>query len=188
MPRPGEKFCPGCDDGPRWTRDVRRVHAWACVGYNFKSDLVFYDDATSANSPGMLSMADYRDKILDGHVKAWIAADHAMVLEEDADSFAHGGSSKLNLAQEWKDAHGLRHHFNCGDSPDLNPVDSLWPLGKQWKLREPLKNWDETTLREAARRAWSELVVEQDRVNAWVDFMPARLKAVVDSDGNMVPW
>ncbi|KID72908.1 uncharacterized protein G6M90_00g004620 [Metarhizium brunneum] len=202
MPRPGEKYCPGCDEtrrsvddeagGPgRWTRDVKRVHAWACVGYNFKSDLVFYDAATSPNSSGVMAMADYRDKVLEKHVKPWlrpsVGGPQSFILEEDAESFAHGALSKANPVQQWKELNELRSHFNCGESPDLSPLDSVWPAGKQWRMK-PLKDWDEASLREAARKAWRDVVLDQERVNVWVEFMPERLMAVVDSGGKLVSW
>ncbi|OAA34496.1 HMG box protein [Metarhizium rileyi] len=190
MPRPGEKWCPGCCcEGKGRTRDVKRVHAWACVGHGFKSELVFYDDATGPNSSGTISMADYRDKVLEKHVKPWLGAAgaEAFVLEEDVDSFAHGALSKVNPVQQWKEDNGLRSHFSCGDSPDLSPLDSVWPPGKQWKMK-PLKDWDEPALREAARRAWRDVVLDQETVNVWVDCMPARLRAVIESDGKLVPW
>lgn len=210
VPRPGERYCPCCEEpsfvqidasqeGPvaemgsgKWSRDVKRINAWAAVGYNFKSELVFYEGSTSPNTPGAISMSDYREKVLERAVKPWLnpsqGGPQSFILEEDTDSWAHGSSSKVNLAQQWKEVAGLRSHFNCGESPDLNPMDSLWPPGKRWKMPCPLKDWEEKTMREAAREAWRSMVVEQERVNVWVAFMSARLRAVVDSDGKMVPW
>lgn len=195
LPRLGEKFCPPCEACPtveKWARDVRRVHAWAAVGYGFKSDLVFYDDATHPHSTGLLSMDDYRDKILHKVVKTWLGPSNGgsqpFTLHEDFEAFAHGGLSKTNPVQEWKDAVGLKYHFNCGDCPDLSPLDSLWPPSKRWKMEEPVTDWDEATLRAVARRAWSEVVLSQDRVNMWVEYMPARLREVVNSEGRMIPW
>ncbi|KHO01552.1 HMG box protein [Metarhizium album ARSEF 1941] len=205
VPRPGEKHCPGCEggggggggddgaDGPRvrWTRDVKRVHAWACVGHDFKSDLVFYHDSTSPNSSGAMTMAAYHDKVLERHVKPWLqpamGGPQSFILEEDTESFAHGALSKVNMVRQWKELNGLRSHFNCGDSPDLSPLDSVWPPGKRWKVK-PLRDWDEASLRDAARDAWRHVVLDQERVNVWVDLMPARLRAVVDSGGKLAPW
>ncbi|PHH84847.1 hypothetical protein CDD83_1285 [Cordyceps sp. RAO-2017] len=163
------------------------MHAWAAAGHGFKSELVFYDESTSANGAGAISMADYRDKILEAVVKGWAAAGggSTFVLEEDGETFAHGGLSKVNPVQRWKEAAGLRHFFSCGDCPDLSPLDSLWPPSKQWRT-EPLREWDDESLRRAARAAWHEL--GQDRINVWVDFMPQRLRQVVDSGGKLVPW
>ncbi|KAF4127001.1 hypothetical protein GMORB2_0739 [Geosmithia morbida] len=199
-------------------RDVRRLHCWAAVGYGFKSELIFYDDSTSPNSTGVMSMSDYCDKVLERVVKPWLdptipvsgsangdgggdgggggggggqaqmpPPPPSFVLEEDVEAFAHGGASKVNIAQQWKAAHGLRCYFNCLDSPDLSPLDTqtLWPPHKQWTV-ETLRDWDEDTLRQTARDAWANL--DQDRINMWVDFMPQRLRHVVDTDGRMVPW
>jgi len=193
MPRVGEKYCETCrgqepNPAQTWGRDIRRVHCWAALGYGFKSELIFYDESTSANNPGILSMADYCEKILDKPVKSWLAVGgpESFLLEEDIEAFAHGGASKVNQAQQWKAAHGLRSYFNCLDSPDLSPLDTQWPPHKQWTLPEPLKDWDPETLRQAVRDAWASL--DQERVNMWVDFMPQRLRQVIDSEGRMVPW
>ncbi|KAG9258480.1 uncharacterized protein F5Z01DRAFT_670196 [Emericellopsis atlantica] len=189
LPRPGEKYCEGCKDQPPadWGRDIRRVHCWAAIGYGFKSELVFYDDQTNPNHTGVMSMADYTGKVLDRVVKPWLdlSGTNQFILEEDIEAFAHGGASKSNMAQEWKAAHELKCYFNCLDSPDLNPLDTQWPPHKQWTV-EPLTDWSDAKLRQAARDAWASL--DQERVNMWVDFMPQRLRQVIDSQGRMVPW
>lgn len=189
IPRPGERLCPSCVQQPdaAWTRDVKKVHCWAAIGYGFKSELVFYDESTSPNSTGVMSMAEYCDRVLEKAVKPWIQSlgPMAFVLEEDIELFAHGSGSKVNLAQQWKEVNGLRYYFNCGDSPDLGPLDSLWPPKKEWKT-EPLKDWDDETLRQKVREAWAEL--DQERVNMWVEFMPQRLRQVGESEGRMVSW
>ena len=190
IPKPGEKYCEGCRDqtpATSWGRDIRKVHCWAAIGFGYKSELVFYDESSSPNNAGVMTMSAYCDKVLDKVVKPWlnIAGPQSFVLEEDLEAFAHGGTSKINDAQQWKAAHGLRHYFNCLDSPDLSPLDTLWPPHKQWAV-EPLKDWDVETLQQAVRDAWASL--DQERVNMWVDFMPQRLRQVVDSEGRMVPW
>ncbi|KAK1241045.1 hypothetical protein MKX08_001019 [Trichoderma sp. CBMAI-0020] len=189
-PRAGEKLCSSCAQQPGldWPRDIRRLHAWVAVGHGFKSELVFYDSSTSPKDSGTMSMADYCDRVLDKVVKPWLtsAGPGAFVLEEDADVFAHGSASKVNLAQQWKDTHGLRCTFSCGESPDLSPLDSLvWPAGKQW-TSAVLTDWQDETLRRAAREAWAG--VGQDKIDMWVDVMPQRLQQVVESEGRMVGW
>lgn len=204
IPRPGERTCESCEqqqqqDGPdggssgggggqQWQRDIRKLHAWAAIGYGFKSDLVFYEESTNPNCPGILTMNDYRTQVLEKTVKSWLQAtgSQSFILEEDIEGFAHGGASKVNPVQQWKQGHALRSHFNCGDSPDLSPLDVIWPPNKQWTM-EPLKDWEDDTLKEAAREAWRTMV-NQDRVNMWVDFMPQRLRAVIESEGRLVAW
>lgn len=175
----------------KWPKDLHRINAWAAIGYNFKSDLVFYEGSTSPNTPGAISMSDYREKVLERAVKPWLnpsqGGPQSFILEEDTDSWAHGSSSRVNLAQQWKEVSGVRSHFNCGESPDLSPLDTVWPPGKRWKLATPLKDWEQKTMKQAAREAWRG-IVEQDKVNVWVSFMVARLRAVIDSHGSIVPW
>lgn len=177
VPREGEKHCVNCAEDGKWTKDVKTVSAWVAIGYGFKSELVFYD--------GTMEMADYRDKILDGVVKGWVERGDDFVLEEDFDVFAHGGLSKVNLVQTWREKHALESRFGCSESPDLSPLDSLWPVGKTWERQEGA-GWEEEELREAARKAWEG--IDQDRINLWVEFMPSRLRQVVEIGGRMVPW
>ena len=171
LPRAGERMCPSCVDD--WTRDVRLVHAWAAVGHGFKSDLVIFKS-------GQLSMAEYRDSILEKVVKPWMKDD--FVLWEDVDSFAHGAASKENIARQWKEDRGLKYMYGCSDSVDLSPLDApcLWPPKKRW-MREG--EYDEEELNEAARRAWAEL-----NVDAWVNGMERRLVAVVEGGGELMDW
>lgn len=190
MPRVGEKYCEGCKDHPAatgWPRDVKRIHAWAALGHDFKTKLIFYDESTSPNHSGVITMQDYCDKVLDPWVKGWIdlTAPQGFTLEEDVEAFAHGAASKVNAAQEWKAANGLQYHFNCLDSPDLNPMDSLWPPHKQWTTK-PLESWDTEDLKKAAEEAWDG--IDQERINTWVDFMPQRLRHVVETKGRISPW
>ena len=191
IPRNGEKYCEECSemDEANWPRDLKRVHCWGSIGFGFKSELVFYEESTSPNGVGTLSMQDYCDKILEKQVKPWIQAQgsSSFILEEDSESFAHGSLSKVNIAQKWKESHGLRYHFTCGDSPDLSPLDSLWPAHKQWTLAEGVKDWDDDEkLREKVREGWEK--VDLEMVNRWVDFMPQRLRQVVETDGRLVTW
>lgn len=214
-----------------WQRDVKRLHAWVAIGFGFKSELVFYDEDTSPNNTGVMTMQDYHDKVLEAVVKPWLSPNpnidpninihpvhdpnhdpnviaaganpdgtplvggippphvglpQSFILEEEVEAFAHGGASKVNQVQGWKDAHGLRYYFSCLDSPDLSPLDSLWPTGKQWQQPQALKDWDPDTLKQAAREAWE--AVDQERVNVWADFMPQRLRQVLASEGRLVPW
>lgn len=189
IPRPGEKFCSECSEKPEanWARDIRKVHAWVAVGYGFKSEPLFYEDSTSPNCTGTMTLNDYRDRVLAKSVKPWLVSRGAQtfILEEDTETFAHGAMSKVNIVQQWKDEHGLRYYFNCGDCPDLSPLETLWPQYKQWTLEAP-KGWDDDALKGMVKEAWRGFDIE--RTNMWVDFMPQRLRQVIESDGGLVAW
>ena len=200
LPKPGEKYCEGCEgtEEAQWSRDVKRIHAWVAVGYGFKSELVVYDPATGPSTSGVLTMPDYKTKILDKAVKGWISSHPAgangFVLEEDTENFAHGALSKENLPNTWKKAQNLRYYFNCLDSPDLSPLDSmLWPPHKKWVMTEAdgvtprkLKNWDDGTVKKAVEEAWKG--VNQERIDVWVDLMIQRLGQVIEQEGRLIPW
>lgn len=57
--------------------DKKRLHCWAAIGYDFKSDIVFYD---SGNSNGKMTQACYEEQILEPYVKRWIEAGYSFVL------------------------------------------------------------------------------------------------------------
>ena len=73
--------------------DVKRFHAWAAVGYNFISPLVFYD---ADNTNGKMSQKCYVDQILEPVVGQWLADGYNFTLEEDNDS-GHGTQNDQNI-------------------------------------------------------------------------------------------
>lgn len=175
--RPGEENCAFCvqkTNEPK-QKDVKRLHAWAAVGYNFKSDLIFYDNGTSN---GKMDQKTY-ESILAQATVGWPAG---IVLEEDRDS-GHGTHLNINL-QKWKDESTFKFYFNCAASPDLSPIENAWLSPKEY-LRKS-EHWDDKTVEELARQGWKEL--SQKTINSWVDSMPARLQQVIDSKGQMTTW
>ncbi|KJZ69604.1 hypothetical protein HIM_10992 [Hirsutella minnesotensis 3608] len=85
--------------------EVKLLHAWACIGYNFKSPLVWYEVSTNTN--GKMSQKVYLEKVLEGYVKPELLEKGvSFILEEDGDS-GHG-PGKNNPVRAWKEKHGLR--------------------------------------------------------------------------------
>ena len=179
--RPGERFCPDClqERRPPAEKDLKRLHAWAAVGYNFKSELVFYD--VPGNSNGKMSLQIYKDEILEKVVKSWLKKDgsESFVLEEDGDS-GHG-TGKRNVVRDWKVAHHLNSYFNCSQSPDFAPIENAWSAPKQWIAQ--FESWDTDLLKSLATEGWERL--SQERINSWVDEMPQRLRDCIDSGGKL---
>ncbi len=97
------------------------------MGYNFKSELIFYE--VPGNSNGKMSQRVYIDSILEAVVKRWLEAGEDFALEEDGDS-GHG-SGKSNIVRDWKAEHWLKYCFNYPHSPDLSPVENCWQIPKQ---------------------------------------------------------
>ena len=97
--KPGQRYCHDCSqEQPQpEEKDKRRLHCWAAVGHNFKSDIYFYD---SGNPNGKMKQETYINQILEPVVKPWLEAGHDFVLEEDNDS-GHG-PGKSNIVRTWK--------------------------------------------------------------------------------------
>lgn len=66
------------------------------VGWNYKSDIVFYD--VPGNSNGKMSQRVYIDAILEPHVLPALAENQHIVLEEDGDS-GHGSADNNNIVR-----------------------------------------------------------------------------------------
>ncbi|KAK4099712.1 hypothetical protein N658DRAFT_517214 [Parathielavia hyrcaniae] len=139
----GQRHCPGCIQEAREPepKHLKRLHAWAAIGWNFKSNLYFYE--VPGNTNGKMSMQVYRDEILEKAVGPWLAQGDQFILEEDGDS-GHG-TGKKNTIRDWKERHGLRHFFNTPGSPDLSPIENAWNTVKQYIAKFP--SWTEEELR-----------------------------------------
>jgi hypothetical protein len=80
------RYCQDCiqeADEPA-EKDKKRFHCWAAIGYNFKSDIYFYN--VPGNTNGKMSQQVYISQILEPIVKPWIDRGDKFVLEEDGDS------------------------------------------------------------------------------------------------------
>lgn len=162
----------------------KRLHAWAAVGFNFKTDLLFY--TISSNSNGKMTQQGYIDKILKPVVSKWITPGARWTLEEDRDS-GHGVSTS-SVVEQWKNKHGmhrdrgdLRFYFNAPQSPELSIIEACWQSPKQYVRNVP--HYDDETLRDLAVEGWSDC--HRDYINGLVHDMPRRLRDVRDSEGQM---
>lgn len=161
-------------------KDLKRLHCWAAIGYNFKSLLVWYEIPTNNN--GKMTQQVYIKEILEPYVKKWLDEGYSFVLEEDGDS-GHG-PSQHNPVRAWKEKYNLDSFFNCPCSPDLSPIENCWLIPKEYIRRYP--HWDAETLKDLAEEGWKQL--SQKTINNWVDSMPKRLHHVQKLKGKMTAW
>lgn len=178
--RPWEKDCPDCVTERREpsVKQMKKVHAWGAIGYDFKSELIFYDNPSNGN--GKMSQDLYLTIILKAVVLPWIEAGENFVLEEDGDS-GHG-PGKDNPVGAWKNMVGLKHYFNCALSPDLSPIENGW-LPVKLRVRE-VSHWDAEFTKELALEGWEG--IKQETINKWVDSIPDRLRRVIYDHGKLV--
>lgn len=181
--QPGTRYRWDCIQhrDPPAEKDQKRKHCWAAVGYNFKSDIYFYD--VPSNSNGKMTHQVYIDSILEPVVKPWLERGDDFVLEEDGDS-GHGTGKTRNIVKKWKADHHLKHYFNCASSPDLAVIENCWQPVKQHVRKYP--HWDDDTLEALIREGWSG--VSQEFINERVRSMPERLKEVIKAHGAMTGY
>ncbi|KAF2828250.1 hypothetical protein CC86DRAFT_445221 [Ophiobolus disseminans] len=180
---PSERYCSDCIQEQLNRNDEREretSYIWAAVGYNFKSNLTFYD--TPGNRNGKLSLAVYRDQILELVVGAWLRDPDTsdFILEEDNNS-GHRGGRSTNIVATWKRNNGLNHYFNCSSSPDLSLIENCWQPMKQHLKKHP--HWDEFEVRELANEGWGH--VTYSFINERIDSMPQRLQDCIDMEGRI---
>lgn len=174
--KPHDRYTTHCivEDRERPEEGYKRLHAWAAVGYNFKSPLVWYN--VEGNKNGKMSLEAYRDQILDPIVGQWLRDGDDFTLEEDNDS-GHG-TGKANIVRTWKRHNGLNSYFNCAQSPDLAPIERAWAWPKR-KVRSQ-EVWDDESLQTLAEEGWADL--KQETINEWINRIPELLKQVADPD------
>jgi hypothetical protein len=180
--KPGLRYCQDCiqeADEPA-EKDKKRFHCWAAVGWNFKSPIYFYE--VPGNTNGKMSQQVYIDQILEPIVKPWLDTGHDFVLEEDGDSGY--GPGKNNPVRTWKENHGLKHYFNCSNSPDLSPIENCWLPPKAHVRKFP--HWDDSTTKELILEGWEQ--VSQEFINKQIDSMPERYRAVIEGAGKMTGY
>lgn len=156
---------------------MKKLHAQAAVGFEFKSPLTFYK--IPSNNNGKMTQKAYIEQILKPVILLWIERGDDFVLEEDGDS-GHG-LGKSNIVRTWKEENKLEYYFNCHSSPDLALIENCWQPPKQYVKK--FSYWDEEGTQELAIEGW--LKVSQEFINKRVDSMLKRLRDCIEMDGQM---
>lgn len=177
--KPGQRHCLDCIQEARepGIKQFKQLHAWAAIGWNFKSELYLCE--VLGNTNGKMSMQIYRDEVLKKVVGSWLSRRDQFVQEEDGD-YGHG-TGKKNIVRDWKKRHGLKCYFNIPGSPDFSRIESAWDVVEQRITMFPSSTEEE--LRSFAIEAWN--VLSQESVNGWVDSMVQRMQDVVERGGSM---
>ncbi|EAQ86220.1 hypothetical protein CHGG_07473 [Chaetomium globosum CBS 148.51] len=178
--KPGQRHCPNCvpEAQEPEPKHVKEVHVWAALGWNFKSELYFFE-VPGKNTNGKMTMQIYRDELLKNAVGPWLASGDRFVLAEEGDP-AHG-TGKHNIVRDWKQDHQLNYFFNTPGSPDLSPIDNAWNAITQYLVKFTVKTEEE--LRGLMIEAWK--ARSQDWINRLVDSMVQRMQDVVQGEGRM---
>ncbi|KAI8631766.1 hypothetical protein F5Y19DRAFT_421936 [Xylariaceae sp. FL1651] len=172
-----QQYCPGCIQDRTRPKDTGDrsvcINAWACIGYGFKSPLVWYE----VNCNGNITPQAYLDQILKPYVGQWLQEGQDFILEDGGGG--HGGDSENNVIRHWKEEQGLNHFFDYTGAPDLAPVEDAWKSPRPTTHRDAIR--DEDALKAKALEGWDRL--QQRTIDEWCDSVPIRLLEVRDANG-----
>ena len=126
----------------------------------------------------------YVDRLLPIYVQAIESMreidDKPWLLQEDGDP-SHG-MRKYGLAQEYKDAHGIQNLSHPAQSPDCNPIESIWAIIKQ-RLRRRIFDSEEE-MKEALQEEWDRITMQEIRDR--IADMPRRCAELQKSGGKPI--
>ena len=104
---------------------------------------------------------------------------------EDNDN-AHGTRGNAdNKVKAAKRRLGIQWEANSPESPDLNPIETIWRMLKQ-RLKNRGLILDPTELRRAIEEEWDKITLEE--INKAIATMPDHVAAVRERDGLPIPY
>ena len=174
--RPGERQHEDCLQWKKKRKDPY-FHIWAAIGWNYKSELVFYGEGKGM---GNITMERYLDEVFCPYIlPEWEEAcmnGDSWILEEDNDG-GHGTRSKDNIVQRLRNC--MESYANPPRSPDLAPIENVWRI-----LKQRVKQHRPRTL--ADLKYW--LIIEweaitYEEINRLIDSMPQRIRQCVERNG-----
>lgn len=190
--RRGERFQPDCIQ-KKFKTGASELHVWACIGWNFKSKLIFYglDENESRNMTQELYVKkilpvvkEYRDQA--------VAKGQGFIFQEDNDS-GHGTRSEENRVKLYKDQIDLDYIDDWpAFSPDLSPIENIWRILKQRvrqhcpRTKEDLKRAIEVEWEALTQKEINRVVQSTEKGRKWT--MHDRLEAVLQNEGRMTKY
>ena len=152
---------------------------YGVIGWNFKGQLHFY---TGSGIGGRLVQTDYMVILEQIVVPEW---DKNCVLVEDNDG-PHGTKDKrFNKVKALKAHLGIQWEMNPPNSPDLNPIETIWRIIKQ-RLKSRGVIFEEAVLRRAIQEEWDKITL--DEINRAISTMPDRVAALNERNGRPIPY
>ncbi len=160
-------------------RQNQSIHVYDVIGYDFKGQLHFY---TGSGIEGRLIQNDYMIILEQIVASEW---DKDCVLIEDNDG-SHGTKGKaFNKVKALKAHLGIQWEMNPPNSPDLNPIETIWRIIKQ-RLKSRGVIFEEAVLRRAIQEEWDKITL--DEINKAISTMPDRVAVLNERNGRPIPY
>jgi transposase len=107
------------------------------------------------------------------------------ILLEDNDN-SHGTRGNTNnKCKQAKQRLGIKWEANPPESPDLNPIETIWRMVKQ-RLKNQGPIFETAELRRAIQEEWDKITLEE--INKAIATMPDRVAALNSRNGIPIPF
>jgi DDE superfamily endonuclease len=163
----------------RIKRRNQDLHVFAYIGHDFKSQLHFY---IGSGVGGRLTQVDYvrilEDVVAPNWRPDWI------LLEDNDNSHGTRGNTN-NKCKQAKQRLGIKWEANPPESPDLNPIETIWRIVKQrLKNRGPI--FETSELKRAIQEEWDKITLGE--IIKAIATMPDRVAALNSRNGIPIPY
>jgi transposase len=149
---------------------------WGCFAGSEKGPGIFWEKEW-----GTISSETYRERIVP-IIHGWLRLRPDLRLMQD-NAKGHTANSTMQELLE----RGIIPIRWPAFSPDLNPIEAVWKLMKEWIQREyGERKWTYNELREAVIRAWEAITSEQ--LSKLIDSMHQRCLDVIEANGGHTKW
>jgi len=149
---------------------------WACFSGITKGPHLFWEKEW-----GSINKESYCQHVIP-LVHGWCRLNPSLTFMQDN---ASGHAAKMTI-QELKERGVVSMEWPAF-SPDLNPIETLWNIMKDWLATHyPSRNASYDQLRDHVNEAWEAIGAETLR--DLIATMPQRCQDVIDADGGPTKW
>ncbi|KAF7507204.1 hypothetical protein GJ744_010886 [Endocarpon pusillum] len=107
------------------------------------------------------------------------------VLVKDNDRPYGTKGKAFNKVKALKARLNIQWEMNPPNSPDLNPIETIWRIIKQ-RLKSRGVIFEEAVLRRAIQEEWDKITL--DEINRAISTMPDRVAALNERNGRPIPY
>lgn len=175
-----------------WRRSYER-YSWDCLAPIFKSgrtSVMIWGAFTGYEKCSIVIMpsdrrtsADFVDVVYEGRLSGFFYMHddpQSLFLMEDG-----APVHRSKLPQQWREAHKIKKITWPANSPDLNPIENVWMILKDFVQKETRPN-NKDELIKSIERAWE--AISMETLEILLASMPHRMKAVINAGGGSTRW
>jgi transposase len=152
---------------------------YGIISWDFKGTLHFYE---GTGKQGRLIQSDYVKILEDVVAPEW---DENLILVENNDG-PHGTKGESdNKVKQVKIKLNIKWEAQPSNSPDLNPIKTIWRIIKQ-RLKNRGVIFTVEELKQAIQVEWEVIIIKE--INKAISTMPGRVTCLRERFGKAIPY